>query len=355
MRLVPALVPALVLVAAVSFAGPAAAQEAPAPEAKAPAEVAVGAEAPDFTLKDSDGNDVTLSSYRGKKTVVVAFFPAALSKLCTIEMKCLSTEWRRIEDRGATVLAVSGDAPEKQKEFAKAVGARFPLLTDAGFAVSKRYGVYTPSPDGGFAARSVFVVDREGKVRWLLRDFTAPRTLEGTELLRQLDALRPAVADPADVLAGLPSPEKEAKTVVVRYVQALIAEDARAVEKLLHPEFGWKAGHTPAMIQQRRDAEMDRLRKLFDAQDLKVLKVSDVLDPRDGRVLAKGDAAKPGILAGFTAEATRQALDLPEGDLLVVARTKAAKVGETTLLAREAWLTLRRDGDAWKILNLSGK
>lgn len=334
--------------------GPAAAQDAP-PAPGATGELVVGSEAPDFTLPDQEGKPVALSSFRGKKTVVLAFYPRALSAGCTREMKLLSTEWRKVDARGAEIVGIGVDPVAKVKEFAVAVGTRFPMLSDAEHKASRAYGVFTASPEGGFAARAIFVVDREGKIRFVDRDFVPPKTLEGSPLLAAVDALKPATYDPTAVLSSLPSPEKEAKTVLARYVQALLAEDPQAVDKLLHKDFGTKAGLTSAMVQQRRAAEVDRLRKLFDAHDVKAIPFPDVLDLRDGRVLAKGDHEKPGVLAGFTEEAKKAAADIAEGDLLVVARTKAPKLGGELLLPRELLLTLRKEQETWKIAALAGR
>lgn len=318
-------------------------------------EIKLGAEAPDFTLKDQDGKDVQLSSFRGKKNVVIAFYPKAGTAGCTREMKCFTLEWKKIEDRGGQVLAVSGDAQAALKNFATALGTKFPLLSDSDFAVAKKWGVWVASPEGGFAARSAFLVDREGKLRWIQKDYAVPRTLDGNELLAALDAVKPATIDPADPLATLPSPEKEAKTTLVRYVQALLAEDIRAVDTMLHKEFGAKTGFTPAMVQQRRDSEMARVRRLCEEQDLKAVAFADAIDPRDGRVFAKGDAEKPAALAGVSEDAKKLVPDLPEGDLLLVARTKAPKIGEVQLLPREMHVFLRKDGETWKIYNLAGR
>lgn len=347
MRLLPSraawsLAAAVLLVAAV-----------PAPRALA--DVAVGAEAPDFTLKDQDGKDVTLSSFRGKKNVVVAFYPKDFSPGCTTQMKCVTKEWRKIEERGATVLAISGDPVAKHKEFAVALGVRFPLLSDPDFAVTKKYGVFVPSTDGGYAARSVFLVDHAGNVRWAERDFVPPRTLEGGEFLRQLDAIKPADVDPAAALAALPSPEKEAKTVLVRYVQAVLREDLPAVDALLHESYGLRASESAAMAKERRRADLERLRKIHDAADLKSLAFGDVIDLRDARVFAKGEHEKPGALGGYGDVARKAAADLAEGDLLVAARTKAPKLGETEVIPRELCLTLRKAGEAWKVLAIQGK
>lgn len=350
---VPANVPANVRSRVLAAALAAASLVAPAADARA--DLAVGDEVPDFTLKDQDGKDVTLSSFRGKKSVVVGFYPKDFSPGCTTQMKCVTREWKKIEDRGAVVLAISGDPVAKHKEFAVALGVRFPLLSDPDFAVSKKYGVFTPSTDGGYAARSVFVVDREGKLRWMERDFAAPRTLEGTRLLQELDALRPAGDDPAAGLDTLSSPEREAKTLLVRWVQAFLREDVPGMEALLHPDFGARPGETAAMAKQRRTTELDRVRKLHDQLDLKSVKFDDAIDLRDAKVVAKGDHAKPGALGGFTDVARKAASDLADGDLLVVARTKNPKLADTEVLPREVCLTLRKSADAWRVLSTAGR
>lgn len=336
-------------------AGGAGAAPAADPPLKSPPKIGVGAEAPDFTLKDQDGKDVALSSFRGKKNVVVAFYPRAFTPGCTREMKCFSSEWRRVDDLGAQVLAVSGDPVAKLREFATAVGTRFPLLSDPEFVVAKTYGVFAPSADGGFASRSIFLVDREGKLAWIQKDYVAPKTLEGNELLVELEKIRPAVADPVAALATLASPERDVRTTLARYVQALLAEDARAVDRLLHRDYAATPGATAAMVKVRRDAELERLRKLFEAHDLKAVQFADVLDLRDGKILVKGDHEKPGILAGYTEEAKKTAADVAAGDMLLVTRTKALKLGDAPLLPRELVVTFRKDGDAWKVLTLGGR
>lgn len=327
--------------------GAAAADEKPRAE--------VGGLAPDFTLKDQEGNEVSLSSYRGRKNVVVAFYPKVFTAGCTKEMKCLNADWRKVEERGATVLALSGDAQEEVQQFAKSLGSRFPMLSDKDLAVAKAYGVYVASPGGGYAGRSVFLVDTEGRIRWMDKDFVVPRTLDKHPLLAELDKLRPDDLDPAAALAKLPSPDKEAKTVLVRYVQALLAEDVPAVDALLHKEFGWMPNATPAMTTVKRKAEIERLRKLFEQEDLKALEFRSVLDPRDGQTLAKGQEEDAGALAGFSADAKRAVSELPEGDVMLVCRTKAPLAGPFPLLKKETWVQLRKDGEAWKIVNLSGR
>ena len=177
--------------------------------APALAEIGVGDAAPDFTLKDQDGKDVKLSSYAGQKNVVVAFYPKDFSAGCTNEMKCLAKENRKIAALDTVVLAISADAVESHARFATTLGIPFRLLADTDLAVAKLYGVFTPSAGGPFAARSAFVVDKQGKVRWLDRNLKVPvGTLEGTELYAAVEKLG-GRTDPVAALAELPAPERD--------------------------------------------------------------------------------------------------------------------------------------------------
>lgn len=128
------------------------------------ADLAVGDPAPDFTLKDQDGNDVKLSSFAGKKAVVLAFFPKAFTPGCTKEMTCMASEFRKIDERGAVILGISVDPVARQKEFATTLGAKFPMLSDESRAVTKAYGALVQSADGGYSARSTFVIGKDGKI-----------------------------------------------------------------------------------------------------------------------------------------------------------------------------------------------
>lgn len=128
------------------------------------ADVQVGDEAPDFELKDSSGQPVRLSDYRGKKAVVLVFYPFAFSGICTGE---LCTIRDRIEDfRGDDVetLAVSVDAPFALKAYAQQEGYEFPLLADfwPHGDVAQRYGVFNEAV--GAAERGTFVIDKDGAV-----------------------------------------------------------------------------------------------------------------------------------------------------------------------------------------------
>ena len=256
------------------------------------AEVKVGDAAPDFTLKDQDGKDVKLSSFKGQKNVIVAFYPKDFSGGCTTEMKCLIKDINKLAARETIVLAISVDTVESHANFAKTLGIQFRLLADTDLAVAKVYDVATASADGGFATRSAFIVDKEGKLRWLDRELKAPKgTLEGTDVLAALDKIA-GKADPVAELANLPPLERDGKTVFVRFAQAMLTEDVTALEAIIDPEACARPGETTQMQRDRRKALLDRYRTLFDKNDLKTLKFEDVVDVRGTRVFAK-DAATP--------------------------------------------------------------
>ena len=128
------------------------------------ADVQVGDEAPDFELRDSSRQPVRLSDYRGKKAVVLVFFPFAFTGICTGE---LCTIRDRIEDfRGDDVetLAVSVDSPAALKAFAEQEGYEFPMLADfwPHGEVARTYGVFNDAV--GVAERGTFIIDRDGTV-----------------------------------------------------------------------------------------------------------------------------------------------------------------------------------------------
>jgi peroxiredoxin Q/BCP len=133
--------------------------------AQAPAvELKVGDMAPDFTLQASDGKTYKLSDFRGKRAVVVAWFPKAFTQGCTIECKSLAANGDRIRKYDVAYFMASVDPLEGEQgnaAFAKAYGADFPLLSDPDKSVATKYGVLSGR---GFANRWTFYVDRNGRI-----------------------------------------------------------------------------------------------------------------------------------------------------------------------------------------------
>ena len=128
--------------------------------------IAVGAEAPDFELPNQFGEKVSPSSFRGKKNVVVVFFPFAFTGTCTGELCALRDDISVFQNDKVELLAISCDAMFTQKVFAEKEGYQFPLLSDfwPHGDTARKYGVF--NEERGLALRGTFVIDKQGIVRW---------------------------------------------------------------------------------------------------------------------------------------------------------------------------------------------
>ena len=128
--------------------------------------VAVGSKAPDFTLMNQDREAVTLSALQGKP-VVLAFFPAAFSSVCTKEMCTFKDSMAQLGKANAQVFGVSVDTFFTLKAFQDQQKLNFPLLSDFNKTVIRDYGVFNEDMIGlkGIAKRAVFVIDQGGIVR----------------------------------------------------------------------------------------------------------------------------------------------------------------------------------------------
>jgi len=127
--------------------------------------VEVGQEAPDFMLRDENGEEVTLSSLRGRNVVLV-FYPLAFSGICTKELHDVTSLADRFADASAEVYGISIDSPYALKAFKRDEGIAAHLLSDfhPKGAVADLYGVYLDQV--GIATRATFVIDKDGKVAW---------------------------------------------------------------------------------------------------------------------------------------------------------------------------------------------
>jgi mycoredoxin-dependent peroxiredoxin len=126
----------------------------------------VGQEAPDFELPDQHRQPVRLSDYKGKKNVVIVFYPLSFTGVCEGEMCGLRDDLSAWQNDDAQLLAVSVDSPAVHKQWAEQQGFDFPLLSDfwPHGEVARRYGVFD---DGiGVALRGTFICDRDGVVRY---------------------------------------------------------------------------------------------------------------------------------------------------------------------------------------------
>ena len=148
----------------------------------------LGGPAPDFTLRDQFGQDVTLSSYRGKKAVAILFYPYAFSGVCTGEMAGVRDRLAEFLTFDTEVLAISCDAVYSLRAFADQDGLNFPLLSDfwPHGEVARAFGVFDEAK--GVSRRSSYVIDKEGLVRWSVHN-ELPDGRDLDEHLRQLTTL----------------------------------------------------------------------------------------------------------------------------------------------------------------------
>ncbi len=128
--------------------------------------LAIGSAAPDFNLKNQHGEDVSLSSYKGKKNVVVLFYPFAFSGICTGELCGLRDDLSSFQNDDVELLAISCDPMYSLKAFGEAEGYKFPLLADfwPHGAVAKSYGVFDEAR--GCSVRGTFVINKDGNIAW---------------------------------------------------------------------------------------------------------------------------------------------------------------------------------------------
>ncbi|MEU4394021.1 thioredoxin-dependent thiol peroxidase [Kribbella sp. NPDC023855] len=129
--------------------------------------LSVGDPAPDFTLPDADGNDVALSSLRGKN-VIVYFYPAAMTPGCTKQACDFRDSLDSLQAHGYAVLGISPDKPAKLTKFRDRDGVTFPLLSDPDKEVLSAYGAFGEKTMYGKKVtgviRSTFVIDPDGKI-----------------------------------------------------------------------------------------------------------------------------------------------------------------------------------------------
>ena len=150
----------------------------------------VGDRAPDFALPDRNGRTVRLGDYRGKKAVVLYFYPKDDTPGCTKEACAFRDQYQDLQDAGAEVIGVSSDGEAAHEKFATKYRLPFVLLADRGGTVRKQYGV--PATLGLLPGRVTFVIDRQGVVRHVFNSqfqatkhvaeaLTALRAMEGAK------------------------------------------------------------------------------------------------------------------------------------------------------------------------------
>jgi peroxiredoxin len=148
--------------------------------------VQVGQEAPDFTLKNTDMQDVTLSAFRGQKNVVLLFVPFAFTGVCTNELCSVRDNLNNYAQLDAEILGISVDSPFAQKQWKEKENLNFTLLSDYNRQAVKAYDAQYDNLNGfeGVAKRAAFVIDRQGKVRYA-EVLESPRNLPNFDKINE--------------------------------------------------------------------------------------------------------------------------------------------------------------------------
>jgi peroxiredoxin len=131
-------------------------------ETKAPPKA--GDAAPDFSAKSTSGETVTLSDFKGKKNVLLAFFPLAFTGTCSIELKCFTEDYDQFAGKDVEILPISVDSTDSLKEFRNKLGMKTELLSDFKRDISRLYGVL--NEEKFYSKRAYFLIDKKGIVRW---------------------------------------------------------------------------------------------------------------------------------------------------------------------------------------------
>ena len=122
-----------------------------------------GQPAPDFTLRSTSGENVTLSQYRGR-TVLLAFFPLAFTSTCTAELCEMRDHWDQFTAQDVVVIPISVDSSDTLKEFKAKHGMHAEMLSDFKREASRLYDVLIE--ERFFSNRAYFLIDKDGVVRW---------------------------------------------------------------------------------------------------------------------------------------------------------------------------------------------
>jgi len=155
--------------------------------------IAAGQTAPDFTLKNQYDKEVKLSDFKGKKNVVLMFYPLDWSPTCTQEHVCFVNDMKKFDTLDAEVLGISVDSAWSHKAYAEKMGIKYSLLADfqPRGAVADKYGVFLP--DKGITGRAIVIVNKDGKVAWV-KNYDIPVVPDVAEVASALQRVKAAGA-----------------------------------------------------------------------------------------------------------------------------------------------------------------
>jgi len=147
----------------------------------------VGDLAPDFTAASTSGKEVTLSSFRGKRNVLLAFFPLAFTSTCTKELVCFTEDFDQFAGNGVEILPISVDSTASLREFKSKLQMKTELLSDFKREISRAYGVL--NEDRFYSNRAYFLIDKVGRVHWSHVESNNGQRRENSEILAAIKLL----------------------------------------------------------------------------------------------------------------------------------------------------------------------
>jgi peroxiredoxin Q/BCP len=149
------------------------------------AELKVGDEAPAFSMPGSDGKTYSLDDFKGKKAVVIAWFPKAFTPGCTKECTSMRQDGKEVRKYQVAYFTASVDTPEENKKFAESLSLDYPILSDPDKKVVEDYGLI--NPQRGLAQRWTFYIGKDGKILYI--DKNVNTTEHGKDIAKKLDEL----------------------------------------------------------------------------------------------------------------------------------------------------------------------
>jgi peroxiredoxin len=147
----------------------------------------VGAVAPDFTAASTSGVDVTLSSRRGQRNVLLAFFPLAFTGTCSKELVCFTEDFDQFSGKGVEIMPISVDSIPSLREFKNKLQMKTDLLSDFRRDISRAYGVLNEARF--YSNRAYFLIDSTGVVRWRHLESNNSDRRENSEILAAMKLL----------------------------------------------------------------------------------------------------------------------------------------------------------------------
>jgi len=134
----------------------------------------VGAQAPGFTLKDQDGRDVSLESFREKENVLLIFFTGGFDRDAVRNLRAIAERYQRIRESDAEVIAITPELPGKVKTLAESLNPPYQMLSDPDLKLVKEYDIY--NPDLNWTWPAAFIIDRSGIIQYAFRGASSPNT-----------------------------------------------------------------------------------------------------------------------------------------------------------------------------------